>query len=272
MKVYKEVPVASIVEYPTSFGRGGCHLLRETEGTDQYSITEEEISEFLETSAKNPQNLLICQNGYCRFFVEQFLAGRTPKVKEPIQLSEYQGKFWTTEGKHRVCAAKRTGATFVDAWVEQLQEDNSILPPIGEHGAFCASITTTSHRRNGSNIFIDASFRRFNVSDNHYRGFATRLFRQAFNASEGKASVFPGCSITIIWRRSNRVLTMLQQKEIIDITVEVTNDLPNGKLWIARVPFDHNGRPDFSQKEDLFRRGNIRRFNAPAIWEFGTMW
>lgn len=52
-------------------------------------------------------------------------------------MAEYRGRYWVTEGKHRVCMAKRLGVEKIQAVVTQLKEDiYSRLPCAGQAGRY----------------------------------------------------------------------------------------------------------------------------------------
>ena len=42
------------------------------------------------------------------------------------------------------------------------------------------------------------------------------------------------------------------------VELEIIDPLPLGKIWVARFPLKH-GYPDLGDREDLFRRGRLRR-------------
>jgi hypothetical protein len=138
----KTVQVADIAEFPTALGNR-CLLLNEL-GLDPYVNTDEELLDALVESAKNPKMVNICnKSSRCKAFWEKFQQGITPFIeRDPIRLLEYNGRYWVSEGKHRVCMAKRSGVKSIDAYVWPLEEDEySFLPPEGEQGRFVFQCT-----------------------------------------------------------------------------------------------------------------------------------
>lgn len=136
------VQVANIAEFPTELGNR-CSLLPEL-SLNAYRDTEEALLEALTESACRPNLLETClRNSRCRRFYEAFQEGRTPfGEKDPICLLEYGGRYWVTEGKHRVCLAKRAGVESLEVFVYHLEEDTeSLLPHEGKPGRFrfCSS-------------------------------------------------------------------------------------------------------------------------------------
>lgn len=135
--IEKVIDVADIQEFPTELG-SRCLLLSKL-NLNAYCNTEEEILEALETTAKDPEYLKIClEYSRCRGFYEQFKDGKTPFFEQDkIKVAEFEGKYWVTEGKHRVCMAKRMGIEKIRAAVYQLKEDvYSRLSQVGNPGNY----------------------------------------------------------------------------------------------------------------------------------------
>lgn len=133
----KVINVSDIPEFPTDLG-SRCLLLTKL-GLNPYFNTEEEILEALEMTAAAPKYLEIClKSSRCQGFYEQFKEGKTPFFEQDnIRVAEYRGRYWVTEGKHRVCMAKRLGVEKIQAVVTQLKEDiYSRLPCTGQPGRY----------------------------------------------------------------------------------------------------------------------------------------
>lgn len=137
-----------IAEYPTELGNR-CLLLRES-GLDPYWHTEEEIMVALMESTGKPECLHICQkSSRCSAFCEQYQKGVTPFIeRDPICLLEYGGRYWASEGKHRVCLAKRAGIESIEAYVYSMVKDSyTPLPPIGTPGVYKFRVVYNKRRR-----------------------------------------------------------------------------------------------------------------------------
>lgn len=135
--IEKIINVDDIQEFPTELG-SRCLLLTKL-NLNAYRNTEEEILEALEKTAQDPNYLKIClESSRCRGFYEEFREGKTPFFEyDKIKVAEFEGKYWVTEGKHRVCMAKRIGIEKIKAVVYQLKEDiYSRLPHVGEPGNY----------------------------------------------------------------------------------------------------------------------------------------
>lgn len=131
------IEVADIAEFPTELG-SRCLLLREL-GLNAYRNTEEELFEAVTGSAQCSEYLKIClQDSRCRAFWERFRHGVTPfSERDPVRLLGYQGRYRVSEGKHRVCLAKRAGVKTLKAYVWSLPEDTeSLLSPEGTPGRY----------------------------------------------------------------------------------------------------------------------------------------
>ena len=139
--IVKTIPVADIAEYPTDLGRH-CLLLT-TLGVCTYTETEEEIMQHLELTAKNLACLDICKkDSRCGKVYQKFMEGdKSPfAAKDPIKLIEYNGKYRVSEGKHRVCLAKRAGIKEIEGYVWSIEEDPyTLLPPKQNYRTFEAS-------------------------------------------------------------------------------------------------------------------------------------
>lgn len=133
----RTVRVSSIVEMPTELGNR-CLLFQKL-GLNAYWNTEEELMDALTKSIDDKTCLDVClKSSRCQAFWELFQQGITPfNKKDPIRLSEYGGRYWVVEGKHRVCLAKRARVEKIDAYIWPLAEDvKSLLPLEGELGSY----------------------------------------------------------------------------------------------------------------------------------------
>jgi|LSQX01.3.fsa_nt_gb hypothetical protein len=76
----------------------------------------------------------ICFSSRCGCFLKYYTEGITPFMNEdPIELAEYNGRYWPMEGKHRSCLAKMAGIKTIQAYVSALDRDiYSTLPNNGD--------------------------------------------------------------------------------------------------------------------------------------------
>ena len=169
--VIKDVIVSDIIEYPTSLGER-CKIL-EMASLSTYSETEEALMDVLEESAKDAKRIEICtSSSHCGGFYNHFINGKTPFFdKDPIKLSEFGGKYYATEGKHRVCMAKRLGIPIIEARV--YQDSSNWFYPLAEvkpnidSMTYCFKHSVTSKNRliggDGAILWIEG--RRLYTSD-----------------------------------------------------------------------------------------------------------
>jgi len=234
------IRVSDIVEYPTELGNG-CSLLQR-KGLHPYGNTEEELLEVLTESAAMPSSLELClESSRCRKFYDLYNEGHTPfSEKDPIRLLEYQGRYWASEGKHRVCMAKRLGVEKIDAHVYHSKKDiESLLPYEGEPGHFVFSYSFILGSRKPEDIKGTAGY--LWADSPHGLTPGRFSFRGGWlnvsNDTEGELlELFPGLqyrvSVTIekvgFWKR--------REKFSVEAEVVIRADHPKTKIWLLDVP------------------------------------
>ncbi len=257
------VRVADIAEFPTELGNR-CLLLREL-GLNAYRNTEEEVSEALIESARRPECLEIClKSSRCQEFLAAFEEGRTPfSERDPIRLLEHGGRYWATEGKHRVCLAKRAGVESLEALVYHLEEDTeSLLPHEGEPGRywFRSSFSFGSLKdARGTMAYLwvhsppDAVTGRFD-----FRG----AWLDVSQETEGSpVELFPGLRYQVLIRREYEKKGFFRRQErlVIESEVLIERDHPKTKVWLLEVPAAEVFARSAPSFRTVYRRGRWRR-------------
>ena len=230
---FRTVNVEDIAEFPTELG-SRCLLLQHL-GLDAYYNTEEEILDALTRSAGDPEYMKIClESSRCHAFWDKFEKGITPyNDKDPIRLTEHEGKYWVCEGKHRVCMAKRAGIRSVEAFVYAAKYDMcSTLPPKGQpmRYSFRHSFYKGNPRMARGSIavlWVDAPH---GAPPSPFAYFATALDAK-WDTQGISVEVIPGLDYSVYRKEhgGNFILT----RQIIDVETEVVirpNHL-NTKIW-----------------------------------------
>ena len=258
---YAQVPVDQI-EQPTALGNA-CYWLR-TKGHSSYQENEEVIWDtFQEIQGVNITD--VCRQEECRSFIAALEDGETPHLdKEAIQLLRHNDQFWASEGKHRVCAAKRVGVTHIWARVEDIADDLMPLPAVGIPGTFkVVSVVPPRLRlRTGHDLFVYANdgvgvlyprpARAFLLLDSSYLPMHRDQWTSVISGLDVRKTVR---TVRPQWWRR------LSVAEETVVEVRVAAEMAPAKVWIAEVPFVE-GVPDFSQRRDVFRRGLLRQRDA----------
>ncbi|ABO49430.1 hypothetical protein Dred_0894 [Desulforamulus reducens MI-1] len=261
-----DVDVNKIVEYPTTFGSPGCHLLDQL-GICFYTNTVEKIMYTIQSSATDPEKLSICKSGYCGKLLDAFKPGHTPgNHHDPITLSEYNGKYWVGEGKHRVCIAKRFGIKTIQANITKLDRDiYSLLPTVGSPGLFSATkIKTKRHFYTGQYLFLWAG------KPDHTMG-GSIMEKLNFKYRKGSLDVchniFDGLDYSqIVASSDNNFVKRLicGNPQLFSTYVSISNDHPLTKIWLVRLSFDDI--PNNKNKvETLYRVGLWRKHHEKEL-------
>ncbi len=255
------VRVKNIVEFPTELGNK-CLLLQEL-GLNAYWNTEEELLEVLSSSASNPKMLEICLSySPCRRFWEEFKQGRTPFVKnDPIRLTKYGDRYWVSEGKHRVCLAKRAKVESLEALVYCVQKDTmSLLPPEGEPGRFCFSYSVAERKFQGTIVYLQV-----HVPNGLFEFSLTGLHSFWLDIVAGTSDTFvnivPGVEYRISSTKRRIKTGLFRHQKVLTVESEViiSPEHPKTKVWLLQAPasevFNFNS-PSF---RTVYRRGCWRQ-------------
>lgn len=265
----------SAIEQPTALG-SKCHLL-DTHKLHPYSNTEEELLHALMRHSDARSIDAICRQGYCKFFFSAFDSGIIPALdKDPIELTTFNGKYWVIEGKHRVCAAKRAGVKQIEAIVVQGDRDLSPLPPVGHYGTFTSEYTERSRgeHRAGYDIFLYADLTKGMGFPNVIR----KLLGTSLHNYDTWEQIIPGIyAQKHILAKSSWIGGLLLGGRTlrVQLTIRIENDIPDAKIWLVRVPLQHGVYPDFSRRQDLFRRGLFRPPLIESVfdtWSSSSRW
>ena len=257
----REVKVSDIVEYNPDLGQR-CFLLREL-GLNPYVNTEEEICSALEKSAEDPDCLKLCMmNSHCGVFLKSYNRGETPFFdKDPVRLTEYGGEYWVTEGKQRVCMAKRFGVETVKAQVTSLNEDyDSLLPVLGEPGTFVSTASYGRKCADGELAILwvkpprSADITRFS--------FGPVPLNPPNAESHGKEQIIPGVSFEVTVQ--SRVFW--PRKKIVTAAVNIQADHPNTRIWLYTVPA--KGHVALDEVTTAYRRGQWRKKHEYNVFGF----
>jgi hypothetical protein len=255
------VKVGDIVEFPIMLGNR-CLLLQEL-GFNAYWNTEEELLEALSGSASNPKMLEICLSySPCRRFWEEFGQGRTPFIKsDPIRLTKYGNRYWISEGKHRVCLAKRAGVESLEAFVYCLQKDTmSLLLPEGTPGRFRFSCTIGNRKFQGTiaylQVHIPHGLMRFDPV-----GFQSIWLDVGRDTSGQFVKIMPGVEYRVSTMKKRKKLGLFRQQDefCVESEVIISPGHPKTKVWLLQASandvFNFNS-PSF---RTIYRRGCWRQ-------------
>jgi len=270
---FKRVRTADILEFPTALGQGCC-ILGEY-GLDAYSDTEEDLLQALTESAGDNGALDICKNcSRCGGFWQVYQTGRTPfNEKDPIRLNEYNGKYWVSEGKHRVCMAKRLGVERIDAYVYRLDHDDySLLEPLGVPGRYSVGYThiqagCISHKTNGSVALLWANTPR----ECHPTGFEhnPRILDEGMNTKGRWIELFSGLLYSVTAETRN--ITFFRKATRVTAEIEILPEHKNTRIWLASAmaesssPHQSSRLLRLSNMETLYRTGCWRRRHEPSM-------
>ena len=262
--VIKDVIVSDIIEYPTSLGER-CKIL-EMASLSTYSETEEALMYVLEESAKDAKRIEICMSSsHCGGFYKCFISGETPFFdKDPIKLSEFGGKYYATEGKHRVCMAKRLRVPVIKARV--YQEASDWFYPLAEVKVGVDSMTYCfNHRITSKNRPIDGDCAILWVEGRPFSNtgfnFVQRLDRTK-DTNGKEIQVLDGLrySVNVTKEGWLRPVYMITSTVMIDEQI-----LPKCKVWLLRADMEKIfSYPSSSLKdfETIYRVGLWREQHA----------
>ncbi|MCL1807252.1 MAG: hypothetical protein FWG31_06085 [Oscillospiraceae bacterium] len=228
----RTVRVADIAEFPTELG-SRCLLLHEI-GLDAYWNTDEELMDALTESAKDPDMLNICiKNSRCKAFLDKFRQGVTPYIeRDPIRLMEYGGRYWVSEGKHRVCMAKRGGVEKIDAYVWPLEEDDySILSAEGSPGRFsfqCVYTQRGYRQVKGNTAVLWVQSPRGNQPSRFDFGSAVLDWR--LDTRGEPRTVFPGLSYSV--KVSESSVLGFCKKYTVQAEIVIEEDHAKTRVWL----------------------------------------
>ena len=236
------VKVADIMEYPTELGNK-CSLLREF-GLNAYWNTEEQLFEAITESATQPNSLEFClKSSRCRKFYEIYGEGRTPfSERDPIRLLEYGGRYWASEGKHRVCMAKRAGVESLEALVYHLAEDTeTILPHEGEHGHFHFSYSFLLGTRKQEEVRGTAGYLWVTIPPgfHHSRfGFRGGWLNVSLDTEGELRELFSGLQYSVSVKKELERVSFFRRMERFTVESEViiSPNHPKVKIWLLEIP------------------------------------
>ncbi|WP_101909057.1 hypothetical protein [Marasmitruncus massiliensis] len=227
------VRVADIMEYPTYLG-SRCMLLASL-GLDANWDSEEDLLKALIKSAEDPDCLKICkQSSRCRVFWEAYQRGETPFLqRDPIRLSEYAGHYWVSEGKHRVCMAKRSGVETIEAYVYHLPfDDHTLLQPEGEAREYVFQYSFCGEDRQGeiAVLWVEPPP---GEPPSIFSFFPTMLDVKC-NTGGAKIELFPGLSYKV--RCTEKQIGFLKRRKITEVETEVCINAnhANTRIWLLK--------------------------------------
>lgn len=270
------VRTRDIVEFPTALG-SRCALLREL-GLDAYTDTEEELLEALTGSAGRPEFLNVCLNeSRCQAFAKAFREGTTPFAdSDPILLYEYNNHYWTVEGKHRVCFAKRSGVEALEAVVYLLKEDTmSVLPPVGKpgHFRFRASYPQPFRRVSAEEINGEMAFLWVDHPDLFWDTFSGWVWLDVSQNTNGQwTEILPGFRyrVSTNMNQKGRICFWLKKLVTVHSEVEITPEHPKTKIWLLKAPAEYafglrpytDGCLSTVYRSGLWRRHHLRQLGG----------
>jgi len=264
----KTVNVSDIIEYPTALGRR-CAML-DAYGIDSYSDNEETITVALLESAANPDNLDICRTKCgCSAFYNAFLRGETPFMeKDSIRLSEWGGKYVVTEGKHRVCMAKRMGVKTILALVAQSNDGGFLpLPDVPNPGEFQATHSLNRGVRNGDAFLLWV--RNTRAIDTF---FDTPLLITESCCTDGEfVEVVSGVQYQVALSKVS-ILPFQSRKTKIDVKVVISEKHEVTGIWLMKVSmkkFEAPNRILLADVKTLYRKGCWKARHASTTIFFG---
>lgn len=274
----KIVQVKDIPEFSSWLGNR-CTLLSHY-GLFPYRNTEEEICEFLEQSAKDPKMLNICLKSRCGEFYRYFQRGDTPFMEsDPIYLEEYGGKYWVSEGKHRVCLAKRMGVKTISAFVYHLSDDfYSLLPQIGEPGRYQAlfSYDPSDGRAKAEGTVLLLMVYDIDKICHHLQ--SRLVFDEYRDTSGSMKTILEGIRyrVKVVKETSRRLFSRSQTKVTVTSEVAIESDHKKTKIWLLEIPANlldsvalHDERLYDAQlyggAKSIYRYGRWRKINLKAI-------
>ncbi len=244
----ERVPVSEIVEYNWELGNR-CHLLNQV-GLYPYACTEEEITDYLEQSAKDPHALSIClDSSRCSAFYESFQHGVTPFIdRDPIKLLEYGGKYWVNEGKHRVCMAKRAGITYIDAQVyHQTEDTKTLLPPAGAPGTY--SFYSRFHAGEIAILWVVPPRGDYSIFSE-----GPRMLNLFSSTTHPRREIIPGVYVEIaLAKKPGRIFSGIWLRATVTITAEHYNT----GIWLYTIPA--NRSISTFEPKTIFRYGCWRK-------------
>ncbi|HOV78803.1 MAG TPA: hypothetical protein PK728_01735 [Bacillota bacterium] len=271
------VKVSDIIEFPSELG-SRCLLLQEL-GLSAYRNSEEEILEALVENAKRPESLDIClRYSRCRKFWEIFKKGETPFAeRDPIRLLEYEGRFWVSEGKHRVCLAKRAGVKNLKAVVYRLKEDTeSLLMPEGRPGHYCFSSSFGLNFRNPQGVRGTVAYLWVSSPPGMIAGAFD--FRGAWldvpqNTEGSFVELFPGFKykVSVCRKSEKRGIFRRMDRLVVESEVLIEPDHSKTKIWLLEAPAKEIFSPKSSNPplKTVYRFGCWRMYHMKQLTQ---MW
>lgn len=234
----KRVRVSDIVEYPTLFSTN-CSLFHSL-GKNVSQCTEEEIAYILSKTAGDPKYLEICTaSKQCKSIMDG-LKDYVQFANDPIRLEEYNGKYRASEGKHRVCMAKRINLNWLWAETVRLETDDlELLGNIGNPGIFSLPIR------------------------NRY------AFVLIYDVGNLKVKVIRDIEKVNIWETTEvkGIEYMIEKKKWFQkarVVVKISSDHPKTKVWLKAMPFP-NGYPLIQESINLYRYGFWRKHHERGV-------
>ncbi len=228
-------------------------------------------------SAKDQGKLQIClRDSRCRAFWDGFQKGRTPFAEsDPIRLLEHAGRYWVTEGRHRVCLAKRAGVGMLEAIVFSLPEDTqSLLPQQGEPGQFSFWLSYVCRGRKLEDVRGEAAFLWVEHPALSEKFAWGKVWLTAPEDTGGSfREVLPGVAyrVSVARKRLHWGLFRSSEEIVVNAEVVVKDDHPKTKIWLMKVPvgqipafrFGLGTPPSFETvyRYGCWRRGHLRQLS-----------
>ena len=195
-KTKNEYVATERLPYPSLLG-GGCEMwniftdVGLTTFRDFCEVAYKPLSyeQVLQITSKNELlNNTICRNGRCASFIKKMLDGTFTPIYEDqdrlnaIRISDNNGKVSLSEGKHRICAAKRFGVKKIPATVTYYNYnytphnsvvDTLLVNHISQNKMRCEEILNECNRIYKNIGLSDDAIHQLNesVSDNDYITF-----------------------------------------------------------------------------------------------------
>jgi len=260
------VQVKDIAEYPTALGIR-CQLLPEL-GLNTYWNTDEELYDALVQSAEKPECMKVCRaSSRCSAFYEHFIKGVTPyNDRDPIRLTEYGGKYWAEEGKHRVCMAKRMGVETIEAMVwPQPTDEYTQLPTEGNAGTYVFESTHKCGRHYGDIAVLWLNNPRGNKKTQfEFYPVAVDMVQDTHGQWQ---EIFSGLRYRVSCTEKKRSLFRAHSIEV-KTEVDICPTHYNTRLWLMRVC---RNTSDIETTETVYRVGlwrahHLNTINTKIYW------
>ncbi len=234
----EQVKVSDITEYPTMFSTN-CSLFHSL-GRNVSQCTEEEVAHIIAKTASDPKYLKICTaSKQCKSIMDG-VKNYVQFTNDPIRLEEYNGKYRASEGKHRVCMAKRINLDWLWAEIVRSETDDlELLGVIGSPGTFSLSIR------------------------DRY------VFVLIYEARHLKVEIIRDIEKANVWETTDvegidYILEKKKWYEKARVVVRISPDHPKTKIWLKAIPFS-NGYPSLQESVNLYRYGLWRKHHERSI-------